>query len=134
MWEGAAEIPEFNVLPGKLRLRLALTLNKDLFQKVPLFQKMKIDDFVQLVQRLRPLTFLPGEFVVKSGEEAIGIYFVQRGRVDLLVANNDDASKKKGKGSLDKVESEEDRKRQVWCVCVGGSAASITPLYNSTAL
>ena len=57
-------------LPQTLRVRLTLILNRDLAQRIPVLANFSASMFIRLVQRLGNETFLPGEFIVKTGEVA----------------------------------------------------------------
>ena len=63
----------------------SLVLNRDLVERVPIFSKFSADEFIKIIQQLRPVTYLPGEYIVKQGEDGESMYFIKRGRVDVLV-------------------------------------------------
>ena len=44
---------------------------------------------------LQPLTFLPGEFIIKAGEAGDAMYFINRGRVDVLAPLKKETPKEK---------------------------------------
>ena len=64
-------------LPATLRVRLSLMLKRELMLRVPFFSNFHVDLFIQLVQRLEPETFLPGEYIIWKGHVSPAMY-VQR--------------------------------------------------------
>ena len=79
-------------LPDTLRTRLSLVLNRDLVERVPIFSKFSADEFIKIIQQLRPVTYLPGEYIVKQGSNGDCMYFIKRGLVDILVTMKLDES------------------------------------------
>lgn len=62
-------------------------MNRDLVHKVPVFQLMSAEVYIRMVQRMVQVTFLPGEYIIRQGEEGHHMYFILRGRVDGLLSN-----------------------------------------------
>jgi len=79
------EADVFADLPDSLRSRLMIVMNRDLIDRIPIFQYMPANVYIRMVQRLQHATFLPGEFVARYGEESRDIYFIKRGRVDSIL-------------------------------------------------
>ena len=52
-------------------------LKRELMLRVPFFSNFHVDLFIQLVQRLEPETFLPGEYIIWKGHVSPAMY-VQR--------------------------------------------------------
>ena len=75
----------FRDLPDSLRSRLSMVLNRDLIDRIPIFQHMPADVYIRLVQKLLHNTFLPGEFVIRQGDTPRCIYFVKRGMADAIL-------------------------------------------------
>lgn len=75
-------------LPPTLRFRLMLLLHQDLIARVPVFQDLSAPHFVRLVQKLIPVTFVPGEFIVEEGDIGDHMYVVRRGSVDIIKEPN----------------------------------------------
>lgn len=74
-------------LPPSLQARLAIVTNRDLIDRIPLFQRIPAKHYISIVRRLSQNTFLPGEFIVRSGEVRRDLFFLDRGLVDALMSN-----------------------------------------------
>lgn len=77
-----------NDLPPTLRFRLLLLLHHDLIAAVPVFQELSAPHFVRLVQKLIPVTYIPGEFIVDEGDRGDHMFVVRRGAVDIIKEPN----------------------------------------------
>ena len=73
----------FAELPQSLRARLMLLLNRETMRRIPIFADFPADLFIKLIQRLQPITFLPGEYIVHAKKTCRAMYFVDRGRIDI---------------------------------------------------
>lgn len=51
---------------------------------IPLFANMTRDDFLNVVEKMVPLQFLPGEKIVEEGKVGDSIYIISRGRVKVI--------------------------------------------------
>jgi CRP-like cAMP-binding protein len=90
MWQTPQrEADVFRDLPASLRSRLAIVMNRDLIDRIPIFKLMSASVYVRIVQRLQHNTFLPGEFVIKQGTESDYVFFVKRGKCDALLPNTE---------------------------------------------
>ncbi|RHY18177.1 hypothetical protein DYB25_008476 [Aphanomyces astaci] len=79
-------------LPPKLHVQLTLSLHVTFLRKVPLFHTMDLDDIVCLVQGLERVVALPGEVIVRQGEDPV-LYMIEAGMVDLVLTDPDMKSK-----------------------------------------
>ena len=52
-----------------------------IFVRLPLFRLCSPAEILQLVQRLTPALAMPGEAIVKEGEDNLGLFFLMRGSV-----------------------------------------------------
>jgi len=90
LWEkrlGYDESAAISGLPPALRTEVSLFLNRDIIEKVPLFQGAK-DDFVRaVVLELRPAIFLPGDYIMRAGESGEQMYFISKGTVEVVSAD-----------------------------------------------
>jgi CPA1 family monovalent cation:H+ antiporter len=68
-----------------LDLGLKLT---EMLEKVPIFAGIKGKDIARLAQMLTPELFLPGERIIRAGDQGDRMYFIASGVVDVLVAPN----------------------------------------------
>ena len=82
--EANAEEVVFKELPQSLRVRLMLLLNREMIQRIPIFASFNANLFIKMIQMLETITFLPGEFVITAGRTCRAIFFVDRGRVDVI--------------------------------------------------
>ena len=73
-------------LPAYLRNKMSLCLNRQIIQRVPLFQDCKDDDdFIsEVVKYLKPRVCLPNSYVVRKGETGMEMYFVSRGELNVV--------------------------------------------------
>lgn len=84
-----SESQVFADLPTSLRSRLAIVMNRDIIDRIPIFRLMPATVFLRAIQRLQSTTFLPGEFVIKQGADSEFLFFVQRGKCDALLPNTE---------------------------------------------
>ncbi|MDX1382368.1 MAG: ion transporter [Thermoanaerobaculia bacterium] len=71
-------------LPPPLRLEILLHLMSDLLETVPLFRHCSTALRNELLLALRAETYPPGSFLVHEGEPGTAIYFVSRGRAEIV--------------------------------------------------
>jgi CPA1 family monovalent cation:H+ antiporter len=69
----------------QLDLGLKLT---EMLAKVPIFAGFKGQEIARLAQMLTPELFLPGERIIRAGDQGDRMYFIASGIVDVLVAPN----------------------------------------------
>ena len=90
-----AEEEVMSELPHTLRVRLMLLNNKQLMQRIRVLEDMRAEIFINLIQLLKPLMFLPGEFITQAATEIEAVMFIDRGRVDIIqhgVDNEEDTN------------------------------------------
>lgn len=71
-------------LPPKLRSEIALFMNKDVIEKVPLLAGAEQDLVLDVVLQLEPVILTPGERVFHAGEPGDAMYFIQNGTIEIL--------------------------------------------------
>lgn len=71
-------------LPVPLRTEIALHLNRNVLEKVPLFEGASDAFLRELVLNFEPTVAIPGENVVRRGAPGRRIYFINKGRVEVL--------------------------------------------------
>mmetsp|Transcript_51424 Transcript_51424/g.111931 ORF Transcript_51424/g.111931 Transcript_51424/m.111931 type:complete len:995 (+) Transcript_51424:117-3101(+) len=71
-------------LPANLRLQLDIVLNRSLFLKVPAFRECTPGQICELVPRIVRQYALRSQFIVEQGGEALGLYMIARGTVEVL--------------------------------------------------
>ena len=91
MWEkrlGCDESEIISVLPATLQMEISLFLKKDIIEKVHLFQGASDDFIKEVALEMRPVVFMPGDYIYKIGEKARDMYFISRGTLE--VTSKDD--------------------------------------------
>lgn len=86
LWERRRGFEEENVLhrlPMKLRGELALFLNAEIVEKVPILKGADAACVRDIVLQLRPLVAVPGEEVFVADEPGHAMYFIQQGIVEI---------------------------------------------------
>lgn len=100
LWDKKKSIADVNPLsdlPTSLSLEIMLYLNRDMLKKVDLFKNSQ-DLFVrEAIQMLKPLIYLPEDFIIRQGEYGDCMYFLSTGEIEVLV--NDSQVAKLGPGS-----------------------------------
>lgn len=100
IWDKKKNISDENPLsdlPMSLSLEIMLYLNRDMLMKVDLFKNAE-DLFVrEAIQMLKPLIYLPKDYIIRQGEYGDCMYFLSSGEIEVLV--NDKQVAKLGPGS-----------------------------------
>jgi hypothetical protein len=95
LWEtrrSASAVTLTQELPHTLAMAIQLFLNREIIEKVSLFREAG-DLFIrEIVQLLRPLVFLPDDFIITQGEFGDCMYFLSSGQVEVLVNGKQVAS------------------------------------------
>jgi len=71
-------------LPPSLGTEISLFLKRDFIQRVPIFQGASEEFIKEIALHMKPLVFLPGDFVYKAGELGRDMYFISRGTLEAL--------------------------------------------------
>jgi len=90
LWETRKSISTESVaeeLPYSLSMEVLLFLNKTILEKVSLFKRANEVFIREVVQRLRPMVFLPGDYIIRQGEFGDCMYFLSNGDVEVVVNN-----------------------------------------------
>ena len=87
MWESRRGYDENLILkdlPSALQKELAMHIHADVIEKVPIF-KGASDAFIkEIVMKLTPAMFTPGDFIFREVEIGHNMYFISRGSVEVL--------------------------------------------------
>ncbi|KAF0302547.1 Cyclic nucleotide-gated cation channel beta-3 [Amphibalanus amphitrite] len=78
------ELKALEVLPHKMQTDIALSVHSDTLKKVHLFQNCDEALLRDLVLKLKPINFLPGDYVCKKGEVGREMYIVKSGHVMVM--------------------------------------------------
>jgi voltage-gated potassium channel len=90
LWESRRGYDESAViedLPFALKTTVSLQINREIIEKVPLFQTAGEDLIREIVLNLTPVVFTPGDTIVIAGEVGFQMYFISQGSVDVLSAD-----------------------------------------------
>jgi voltage-gated potassium channel len=88
LWEtqrSVSAVPIAAELPHSLSQEILLFLNRELIQKVALFRNADEIFIREIVQLLKPLSFLPEDFILRQGEYGDCMYFLSSGEVEVLI-------------------------------------------------
>ena len=69
-------------LPVSLQLQLTVVLHRKIFTEVPLFRLLDPRISCIVVRGMQQLIAMPGEFMLRQGEPARGLFFITRGAVE----------------------------------------------------
>lgn len=81
---GFDETEVLHELPSSLKLQVALHLNKEIIEKVPMFKGAPDDLIRQIVLNLKPVLYTPGDFIFRKGEMGDQMFFISRGKVEIV--------------------------------------------------
>ncbi len=88
LWEtqkSIASIPITEELPHTLAMEILLFLNRSILEKVTLFKSANEIFIREIVQLLRPMVFLPDDYIIRQGEYGDCMYFLSNGDVEVVV-------------------------------------------------
>jgi hypothetical protein len=71
-------------LPTYIRMEVALDINKNLIEKVPLFKDRSKMFISSVVMSLFPCVFLPESIIVRKGDIGREMYFIATGSVEII--------------------------------------------------
>lgn len=87
LWESKKGYDESSVLsdlPSSLKMKVALYINKEMLEKIPLFKNASEEFLQDLVMHLRPVVYTPEDFIFRKGEIGKSLYFIIQGSVQVL--------------------------------------------------
>lgn len=90
LWESRRGYDESSVLadlPVPLKESVLLHLNREIIEKVPIFEAAGEDLIKDIIVNMEPVVFTPGDYIVRAGEVGFDMYFISRGRVDVMSAD-----------------------------------------------
>jgi voltage-gated potassium channel len=92
LWEKQRGISASNVLddiPRGLSQEILMFLNREVVNRVDLFRGADELFLRESVQLLRPMVFLPGEYIIRQGEYGDCMFFLTSGEVRILIGENE---------------------------------------------
>jgi len=90
LWDtrkGYDEIAFLHDLPVALKESVALHLNKEIIERVPLFEKADASLIRDIILQLEPVVFTPGDYIVRAGELGRDMFFISKGSVLVISAD-----------------------------------------------
>ncbi|KAL4238355.1 hypothetical protein ACF0H5_003067 [Mactra antiquata] len=73
------------LLPDRLRTEIAINVHLDTLKEVEMFKKCEEGLLRELVLKLRPQTYSPGDYICRIGEIGREMYIVNHGRVEISI-------------------------------------------------
>lgn len=71
-------------LPDRLKAEIAIHVHLDTLKRVEIFQNTEAGFLCELVLRLKPVLFSPGDYVCRKNEVGHEMYIVNRGRLEVV--------------------------------------------------
>lgn len=71
-------------LPPSLLADVSLYLKKDVIEKVPFFKGAGEELVREIALAMRPVIYMPGDYIFRSGEKGQEMFFIGRGQVEVL--------------------------------------------------
>ncbi len=90
LWQtrrGYEESDVLKELPPSLKTWVALFLNKEVIEKVPIFEGASPEFIKETILHLTPVVFTPGDYIVTAGEVGYDMFFISKGTVDVVSAD-----------------------------------------------
>ncbi|HUI69347.1 MAG TPA: cyclic nucleotide-binding domain-containing protein [Spirochaetia bacterium] len=88
LWETQKSVSSASIteeLPHTISMEILLFLNRAILQKVSLFRNANEIFIREIVQLLRPMVFLPDDYIIRQGEYGDCMYFLSSGDVEVMV-------------------------------------------------
>ena len=90
LWETQKSVSPVSIteeLPHTLSMEILLYLNRSILEKVSLFRNANEIFIREIVQLLRPMVFLPDDYIIRQGEYGDCMYFLSSGDVEVVVGD-----------------------------------------------
>jgi hypothetical protein len=87
LWDkrrGFDENSVMNELPYSLRMKVALYLNKNIIEKISIFQGASEEIISEIVLKLKPEIYMPSDFIFKEGDTGDKMFFISFGSVAII--------------------------------------------------
>lgn len=87
LWANKKTVDEKEVLkslPDKLKAEIAINVHLDTLKKVRIFQDCEAGLLVELVLKLRPAVFSPGDYICKKGDIGREMYIIKEGKLAVV--------------------------------------------------
>ncbi|KAF5401928.1 hypothetical protein PHET_04852 [Paragonimus heterotremus] len=86
---GVNDINALEILPDKLKTELALDVNLETLKKVTIFKECRPEFLHDLVLKMRPHIFTPGDYICRKGEIARELFIIADGVLEVVGPNNE---------------------------------------------
>ncbi len=90
LWQTRRGYDESSVLaelPSSLKTWISLFLNKEIIEKVPIFDGASDEFIKETIMNLKPVVYTPGDYIVTAGELGFDMFFISKGSVDVVSAD-----------------------------------------------
>ncbi|XP_040261508.1 cyclic nucleotide-gated olfactory channel-like [Bufo bufo] len=87
LWTNKKTVDEREVLknlPDKLRAEIAINVHLETLRKVRIFQNCEAGLLVELVLKLRPQVFSPGDYICRKGDIGREMYIIKEGKLAVV--------------------------------------------------
>ncbi|XP_066477248.1 cyclic nucleotide-gated channel alpha-3 isoform X2 [Tiliqua scincoides] len=87
LWTNKKTVEEQEVLkylPDKLKAEIAINVHLDTLKKVRIFQDCEAGLLIELVLKLRPTVFSPGDYICKKGDIGKEMYIIKEGKLAVV--------------------------------------------------
>ncbi|KAM6907549.1 cyclic nucleotide gated channel subunit alpha 2b [Xenentodon cancila] len=87
LWTNKKAVDEQEVLknlPNKLRAEIAINVHLDTLKKVRIFKDCEAGLLVELVLKLRPQVFSPGDYICRKGDIGKEMYIIKEGKLAVV--------------------------------------------------
>ncbi|KAG8452169.1 hypothetical protein GDO86_004096 [Hymenochirus boettgeri] len=87
LWTNKKTMDESEVLkslPDKLKAEIAINVHLDTLKKVRIFQDCEAGLLVELVLKLRPQVFSPGDYICRKGDIGREMYIIKEGKLAVV--------------------------------------------------
>ncbi|XP_067145804.1 cyclic nucleotide-gated channel alpha-3 isoform X1 [Apteryx mantelli] len=87
LWTNKKTVDEKEVLknlPDKLKAEIAINVHLDTLKKVCIFQDCEAGLLIELVLKLKPTVFSPGDYICKKGDIGREMYIIKEGKLAVV--------------------------------------------------
>jgi len=82
------EETSLEMLPARLRTEIAIHVHLDTLRKVKIFKDCEQGLLCELVLKLRPQIFSPGDYICRAGEIGREMYIINNGKVEVVIPDS----------------------------------------------